>query len=149
MGRQRGRSKQERIIQGQSPLLAVLRSCFSPHRLEPMRALSGNAPHFRPALVANSIAQGQHRIDVGALPTHPRPFQTSLDDQFVGAFHHARTNGPPLLAEVGIVHHSFALAEIAQVLTHPLLLGELLWQTIGQAQQRGGTTMFEDMQTPA
>jgi hypothetical protein len=79
---------------------------------------------------------------------HPCSFETSFDHQFVGTFHHARTNGPSLLLKKGILHQRFSFPEVAQMLTDPILFADLLWQTVGHAQQKRRTAMFEDMQTP-
>src|SRR5207245_6466801 len=48
-------------------------------------------PSWFPLIVTDGGAQSQHRIDMRALPAHASPFESGLDDPFVGTFHTARS----------------------------------------------------------
>jgi hypothetical protein len=85
--------------------------------------LSSLLPHFPPTVIADGIAQREHGIDIFALPMHPRPFETSLDDILVGTLHHPRTNGPALLSKCGILHQCISFPQVVQVLLDAFLLG--------------------------
>ena len=75
--------------------------------------LAGGVPRFLPSLIADAIAQGQHRIHVGAFPAHAAAFQAGLNHELVGALHHPRTNRPTCTAEERILHQGEPFAQIA------------------------------------
>ena len=93
--------KRQGFTRGDHRLRALSRpSCAT---VNPLVAMVRNRhlPGLRPSFIADPIVQSEHRIDVGSFPMHPSPLQTSFDHEFVGTFHHARTNRPPILAEGG------------------------------------------------
>lgn len=69
-------------------------------------------PSFVPAIIADDIAQRQHRIDMRSGPVHPAPFQACFHDQFIGALHGAIANRPTRRQEGRILHLRYALVQI-------------------------------------
>ena len=59
---------------------------------------------FRPTIVADRIAQGQHRVDVGSCPVHAGPFQSCLHCDLVRALH-CPTSDRPTMGLVGRILH--------------------------------------------
>lgn len=102
-------------------------------------------PHLHPAVIADRQAQGQQRIDVLAFPMHPRPFETSLNDQLVGTFDHPRANGPALCSELRILHQRRPFAQVLHVLLDAFLLCTIRGNAVCHLQQGTGTAVFEDM----
>jgi hypothetical protein len=86
---------------------------------------------------------------MAALPMHPGSLEAGLDDVFVSTLHHAGANRPALVSKGGILHQGLSLAQVVQMLLEALALGQLAFKTVSHAQKRAGTSMFEDMQTPA
>jgi hypothetical protein len=103
------------------------------------------APPLLPPLIADGGAQGEHGVDMAALPMHPCSFEANFDDVFVGTLHHARADGPALVSKLRVVHQGFALAQVVQVLLDALALRQFAPQLICQAQERAGTSMFENV----
>src|ERR1700719_1041304 len=60
-------------------------------------------------------AQSQHGIDMRALPTHPRPFESYLHHRFVGTFHTATAKRPAQLLIEPILHLLLALAQVVDL----------------------------------
>src|SRR5215469_1827803 len=85
---------------------------------------------------------------MAALPMHPRSFETRLDNEFVGALHHPRADGPALFSKGGVLHQGLSLAQIVQVLLDPLVLCQLVAELVSHVQKRARASVFEDMQTP-
>jgi hypothetical protein len=69
-------------------LLPQVRSCKT--LLAPLLlSMNGEAlPIVLPAIMADAGSQGEHRVDMETLPMHASAFETRLDHEFVGAFHH-------------------------------------------------------------
>lgn len=112
--------------------------------------LSGSeraAPHLLPPIIADGQTERQHRIDVLAFPMHTWSLEARLHHQLVGAFDHARANRPALCSELWVLDQGFPFAQILHMLPDAFLLSELWGKTCSQTHKRGGTTMFEDMQT--
>jgi hypothetical protein len=70
------------LFSTQEPLVRLLRADLLPALL--------------PALITDSIAQGEHGIDLAWCPMHARSLQAGLDDEFVGALHHPGAKRPSL-----------------------------------------------------
>lgn len=102
-------------------------------------------PQFLPALIADGGAQGEQRVDMAAFPMHPRSLETHFDDVFVGTLHHAGADRPALVSKGRILHQGFSLAQIVQMLLNTLALRQFAPQLISHAQERDGTSMFEDV----
>lgn len=85
---------------------------------------------------------------MAALPMHPRSFETSLDDEFVGALHHPRADGPALVSKLRVVHQGLSLAQVVQMLLDALALGQFAPQLICHVQKRTRPSVFEDVETP-
>lgn len=92
--------------------------------------LACRLPRFLPALIAHAIAQGQHRIHVGALPAHSCAFETGFDHELVGTLHHPRADRPASASKGGIVHQTETFAPIPQMLSTRFLQGFSLAQAI-------------------
>jgi hypothetical protein len=56
--------------------------------------------------------------------SHPCPFEKGLYDHLIGAFDHARANGPALLLLDWILEQRHALTKIVHLLLHGLKLCE-------------------------
>ena len=84
--------------------------------------VAGRLPRLLPPFIADAIAQDQHRIHVGAFPSHPRSFQTCFDNELVGTLNHPGTDRPTSASKGGILHQREALAYIPQMLSHVFLL---------------------------
>src|SRR5260370_42618656 len=104
-------------------------------------------PHFPPTVIADRIAQSEHGVHILALPVHPSPFETSLDHVFLGTLHHARANRPAVTSELRVVHLCLSFPQVVELGGDFFLLGKIVFQAISHAEQRSGTSMFEDMQT--
>ena len=109
--------------------------------------LAGGVPRFLPALIADAIAQGQHRIHVGPLPAHAAAFQAGLNHELVGTLHHPRTNRPTCASKERILHQGEPFAQIGDVLTNRFLVDFALGQAICHPHQGTWAAMFEHMQT--
>ncbi len=75
----------------------------SQHHL-PALLVFNHRPGLVPTVITNGVAQRQERIDVRVGPVHARPFQSIFDHQFVGTFHHAAADRPPVSHQLGILH---------------------------------------------
>ncbi len=82
---------------------------------------------------------------MAALPMHARSFETSLDDEFVGALYHPRADGPALISKLRVAHQGLALAQVVQMLLDPFVLCQFAPEPISHAQERTRTSMFEDV----
>ncbi len=115
--------------------------------MNPLVAMVRNRhlPGLRPSFIADPIVQSEHGIDVGSIPMHPSPLQTSFDHEFVGTFHHARTNRPPILSEGGILHERLSLLQVTQMLANAFQFSQMNRQALAQAKEETGASMFESM----
>jgi hypothetical protein len=96
--------------------------------------------------MTHSQTQSQQGIDVLAFPIHPRPLQAGLYDELVGAFDHARANGPTLCLEVWVLHQGGSFLEILHVLLDAFLPSQRSREMCSYAQKRRRATMLEYMQ---
>ena len=76
----------------------------------------------------------------------PAPYAPSLDDEFVGTFHHAGANRPALVSKGGIAYQGLSLAEARPDAPGHPSLSQIAPQPTSQMQERMGTSMSEDMQ---
>src|SRR2546423_5613643 len=110
----RVRSTQEKAQQQPFDLLPpLLILCLLPghtKRSAGEESLTGGLLHgFLPAVIADTSAQSQHRIDLSAFPMHTWPFESVLDDAGVGTLDTSTANGPAVLLKARIVPEGFAL----------------------------------------
>src|SRR5581483_4918103 len=77
-------------------------------------------------------------------PMHAGTLETSLDDQFVGAFHHT----PPLRPKRLRLEKRLSLLERGQILLRLACRIKRSDQVSQPAQNRLGATVFEQMETP-
>lgn len=85
---------------------------------------------------------------MAALPMHSGSLEAGLDDVFVGTLHHAGANWPALVSKGRVLHQGLSLAQIVQVLLDAFALRQFATEPVSHAQERAGTSMLEDMQTP-
>ena len=107
--------------------------------------LACGVPHFLPTLIADAIAQDQHRIHVGAFPAHAAALQAGLNYELVGTLHHPRTNRPPCTAEERILHQGEPFAQIGDVFMNRFLVDFVLCQAICHTYQGTWAAMFENV----
>ena len=60
-------------------------------------------PGLVPAVIADGVAQGQQRIDVGPGAVHARALHPRFDHQVVGTLYRPAANGPACRLEGGIL----------------------------------------------
>ena len=111
----------------------LLSSCGPLGCLLLLKVLESLLPHLLPTIIADSVAQGEHGIDIFALPMHSCPFETGLDDILVGTLHHAGTNWPTVASELRVLHQRFSFAQVLQMLLDSFLLGKIASQAISHA----------------
>jgi len=107
--------------------------------------LAGGVPRFLPALIADATLQDQHRIHVGAFPTHAAAFQAGLNHELVGTLHHPRANRPACTSEERILHQGEPFAQIGDVLPNRFPVDFALCQAICHPHQGTWAAMFEHM----
>jgi hypothetical protein len=79
------RKRFENLLSG---LLSLLCSIVSAWGSRIPALLAGDVPGFLPALIADAVAEGEHRLHVCALPPYPAAFQTCFHHPCVGTLHH-------------------------------------------------------------
>jgi hypothetical protein len=82
-------------------------------------------PFLRPTIITDEVAQGEHRVDMRALPVHASAFEPRFDDRLVGAFDHAAADGPALLDKLWVLELRLPLREIGTVVAQRFAVGIL------------------------
>lgn len=136
----------EHFLLGLPGLLSELNALMAEFFAHSKSRLRGYLPGFQPAFIADAIAQGQHRIHMGALPSHPGTFQACFNHEFVGTLHHSRTDRPACAPIGGVLHLAEPFAKIPQMFANRFLRGFRLCQAICHRSQGHRTTMFQDME---
>jgi len=103
-------------------------------------------PSFIPLIIADNIAQRQHRINIGPSPVHTAAFQARLNHQFVGAFSGAIANRPACRQEGGVLHLSLSLLQIGLMRRHLRRLGFGCYHLCHLSQHSIGAFVFERVQ---